>query len=389
MNLFKAICKSTTCRYAFFGIAFGFLFPIVAIAFDVVLNRGIEFNLRNIILTHRENPIHYIIDTAPLFLGIAFGIAGHYLEKARLLNQSLKLQAETMENANNRLTKALEDIQKAQDLLVKTEKLASLGQLTAGIVHEIKNPLNFITNFSESGIDLLDELLNSHSEAERKDIIDALKENFKKINLHGKKANNTVQSMMMFARTGKMIKKISDVNQVCTDAAEVAYHGMSSSIIGFKCNFQKNLDLSIPKINIIYEDVSRVILNLLTNSFYSVHQRRLKEDENYNPKVSLATGLIPDSSYPGQSNIFITITDNGVGIPENAKEKIFSAFYTSKPAGEGTGLGLNISQDIISLHGGIISFVSEENSSTEFRIQLPLDHVEEVQKINFSSSLRE
>jgi two-component system NtrC family sensor kinase len=371
MRKLRLNCGSTTCRYALFGIAFGFCFPVIAITFDVVIFLGNDLNWHTIQNIHRENPIHYIIDTAPFFLGIAFGVAGYFLERARKLNRFLFQQSNVLENANEKLKKALDDFHGAQDLLVKSEKLASLGQLTAGIAHELKNPLNFITNFAETGSEMIDEMETVTDDEERKEITGILKKNFSVINEHGRRANNILTSMMTFARSGNAEKQLSDVNLVCSDVAEIAYHGMCSTIIGFKCDFKKELTKNLPKINIIYEDFSRVVLNLLTNAFYAVNDRRKIETNGYAPSVILSTAL--DNSNPdGRKTIIIRVRDNGTGIPDEIVEKIFNPFFTTKPSGEGTGLGLSISHDIVMVHGGKMTVKSEANSFTEFNVSLPL-----------------
>jgi two-component system NtrC family sensor kinase len=270
----------------------------------------------------------------------------------------------------------LDDFHSAQELLVKSEKLASLGQLTAGIAHELKNPLNFITNFAESGAEIVDELKDVKDEAERKEVAGILKNNFKVINEHGMRANNILQSMMTFARSSNIKKRLADINQVSNDAADIAYHGFCSTNFGFKCEFKKQLSSGLPKINIKYEDISRVILNLLTNAFYAVNDRRKKESNNYVPTVTLMT-LLDASDPDGERNILIKVRDNGVGIPDNVVNDIFNPFFTTKPSGEGTGLGLSISHDIVAVHGGNMMVTSELNSFTEFVVWLPVTKVVE------------
>lgn len=226
-------CGTSTCQYALFGILFGLCFPVIAILFDVIVHLKMPLNKESILLVHSQNPLHYIIDTAPLFLGIAFGVAGYYQHRSKMLNQSLQKQATVLENANQKLRQTLEDFHSAQNLLVKSEKLASLGQLTAGIAHELRNPLNFINNFSESSNELLDELAILEDPKERQEVIEILKGNFSKIHLHGTRANSILQSMMLHARSEKAQKRLSDINEITRDAADIAYHGMSSGIIGF------------------------------------------------------------------------------------------------------------------------------------------------------------
>lgn len=381
MRRMRIKCGTATCRYAVFGIAFGFCFPAIAILFDLVVNLQQDLTLESIKKIHRENPIHYIIDTAPFFLGIAYGVAGFFQERARRFNNYLFKQTIVLENANEKLKLALDDFHEARDLLVKSEKLASLGQLTAGIAHELKNPLNFITNFSESGEELVDELLSETDDGERREISGILKKNFTIIKEHSKRANNILKSMMTFARASNVEKVMSDINLVSSDAAEIAYHGMCSTIIGFQCDFKKELGQNLPKINIIYEDISRVILNLLTNAFYAVNDRRKKNMNGYFPTVILST-TFDNTDKSGRDKIVIKVLDNGTGIPEEIIEKIFNPFFTTKPSGEGTGLGLSISHDIITVHGGELKVASKTNEFTEFTVTLPI--VEMEQLVEFS-----
>ncbi|HRH66473.1 MAG TPA: ATP-binding protein [Bacteroidia bacterium] len=378
-------CSSSICRYALIGFLFGFCFPFIAISFDTIFHLKLPLNIETIKLVHRENPLHYIIDSAPLFLGIAFGVAGFYQHRAETLNRSLQKQATVLENANQKLRKTLDDFHSAQQLLVKSEKLASLGQLTAGIAHELRNPLNFINNFSESSSEILDELSAVHEESVRKELTEILKGNLSKIHMHGTRANSILQSMMLHARSEKVEKRLSNINEISRDAADIAFHGMSSGVIGFSCSFEKHLGSGIPKIFVIYEDLSRVILNLLTNAFYAVHEKQKKENGTYKAKVILSTALLPSEEQPGNECVEIKIWDNGTGIPSHVRDHIFNPFFTTKPSGEGTGLGLSISHDIIQVHGGTLSVDSEENSFTEFRICLPVNSSSENRSRNLTA----
>lgn len=371
-------CGTSTCQYALFGVLFGFCFPVIAILFDLLVHLKLPLNKESILLVHRQNPLHYIIDTAPLFLGIAFGVAGYYQHRSKMLNQSLQKQASVLENANQKLRQTLEDFHSAQNLLVKSEKLASLGQLTAGIAHELRNPLNFINNFSESSNELLDELATLEDPKEREEVIEILRGNFSKIHLHGTRANTILQSMMLHARSEKAQKRLSDINEITRDAADIAYHGMSSGIIGFYCDFQKHLQKDMPRIFVIYEDISRVVLNLLTNAFYAVNEKRKTVGNEYKAKVILSTERVKTDDNPENDKICITVFDNGTGIAAHIRENIFNPFFSTKPSGEGTGLGLSISHDIIAVHGGTMTVDSTENEFTEFKILLPLLSKEEI-----------
>jgi signal transduction histidine kinase len=274
-----------------------------------------------------------------------------------------------LENKNLELTQALDDLGRSQAQLVQQARLASLGQLTAGIAHEIQNPLNFVTNFSELSQVLIDEIENSQSDAEQKELLSDLRQNLEKINQHGKRAAGIVRNMLSHSRTSSGEKQMTDINSLCEESFNLAYHGVRASHQDFNCSLEKKFDKKLPKVNIVPQDISRVLLNLFNNAFYAVNEKRslLKteaSEEEYQPKVSLRTQLLSDS-------IVISITDNGSGIPHDIKEKIFQSFFTTKPTGEGTGLGLSLSNEIIIAHGGKIKVESEIGKFTEFKIILP------------------
>ncbi len=266
------------------------------------------------------------------------------------------------------LTEAYDNLKATQQQLVQQEKLASLGSLTAGIAHEIKNPLNFVNNFSDLSLELIDEIKIITSEEERNEILDDLKANLNKISLHGKRADNIVKSMLQHSRSGLGEKQLTDVNRICDEFIDLSFHGMRSKESGFNSEKVKSLSPHLPKLNIIPQDFSRVILNLCTNAFYAVKKRTDIEGidlEKYRPKVEIFTLL-------KENHIEIVIRDNGTGIPENIREKIFEPFFTTKPTGEGTGLGLSICYDIIQSHGGEITVDSRINEYTQFVISLPV-----------------
>ena len=272
------------------------------------------------------------------------------------------------------LNKALEDLKSTQTQLVQSEKMASLGQLTAGIAHEIQNPLNFVNNFSELSVDLLKELEETKKESERKDIVDDLKMNLEKINHHGKRADNIVKSMLLHSRSEHGEKQLTDLNRLTEDAIKLAWHGMRSARSDFQCTIEKNFGASLPEILVIPQDINRVLLNLFNNAFYAVSERSkslavLSPDSLYRPTVTVTT-TFSNSSQP--NHVIISVKDNGSGIPEDVKEKIFNPFFTTKPTGQGTGLGLSLSYDIIKAHHGEIKVQSEEGAETEFVIFLPV-----------------
>jgi two-component system NtrC family sensor kinase len=273
--------------------------------------------------------------------------------------------------AFNKMVKALEiaesERKSAQDQLIHSEKMASLGQMTAGIAHEIKNPLNFVNNFSALSVELLQELEVTTDPEEKIEIMDSLKSNLTKITAHGKRADSIVATMLQHSRGTSGAKVPTDINQLCSEFTDLAFHGMRANSRDFNCVITKNFEENLPHINAIPQDLSRVILNLLNNGFYAVADRVKKsEDPAFKPEIRITTEK-------KAGVIFIHIRDNGSGIPKAIKDKIFEPFFTTKPTGEGTGLGLSLSYDIVTKeHQGMMSVQSEEGTFTEFTIQLPV-----------------
>jgi len=266
--------------------------------------------------------------------------------------------------SNKKLEEAYHELRDTQQQLVRQEKLASLGQLTAGIAHEIKNPLNFVNNFSESSEEILEELKVASSVEDRNELISELKKNLERISHHGKRADSIVSNMLNHSRTSSGEKQLTDINQMCDEFFVLAFHGMKANYPEFNCKLEKNLSADTLKAEVVAQDISRVLLNLFNNAFYAVNEKS-KTNINYNPTVSLKTVLTDHT-------IFISVRDNGKGIPASMKEKIFVPFFTTKPTGQGTGLGLSISYDIIKAHGGELKVDSKENEFTEFQIMLPV-----------------
>ena len=301
---------------------------------------------------------NYLLFGISVLLGlfaITFGFAIYNKQKT---NSKLKIL--------NEETKAtLELLKSTQSQLLQQEKLASLGALTAGIAHEIKNPLNFVNNFSELSTELVDEFIETKDETERQEIGADLKINLQKINEHGKRADSIVKNMLQHSRSGAGEKQLTDINQLCEEYLNLAFHGKRATDAGFNCEMVKNLDNTLPQINCVVQDISRVILNLINNAFDAVRERKIEgKTPNYKPSVTLTTQQI-------NSSISITIKDNGKGIPQYIKEKIFEPFFTTKPAGQGTGLGLSLSYDIVKAHGGEMKVESFENDGAAFIFSLP------------------
>lgn len=266
------------------------------------------------------------------------------------------------------------EIEAIRKQLLQSEKMASLGQLTAGIAHEIKNPLNFITNFSELSIELIRELrqeistLISPSDAEKNKEIEAilsdLEDNAKKIIEHGKRADNIIRGILLHARGKAGETQPTDINTLLSEYINLGYHGMRATDNTFNIKIETSYDQTIGMINVVPQDLSRVFLNLINNSCYATAQKKKEMKETYFPLLSVETKNLGDK-------VQISIRDNGNGIPQAVLDKIFTPFFTTKPAGSGTGLGLSISRDIIKDHDGEIMVNTREGEFTEFIITLP------------------
>jgi signal transduction histidine kinase len=281
---------------------------------------------------------------------------------------------ERVEARTRELGASLEDLRTAQDRLVQTEKLASLGQLTAGIAHEIKNPLNFVNNFSSVSVELIDELrqalagvkLDGKLQTEINEIADMLKGNLDKVVQHGKRADSIVKNMLLHSRQGSGEHRPVDINGIVEESLNLAYHGARAEKPGFNITLQKSFDPAAGAVDLFPQEITRVLLNLISNGFYAATKRKEKVNGgDYEPILAAATKNLGD-------RVEITIRDNGTGIPPEIKERMFNPFFTTKPAGEGTGLGLSISHDIIvKQHGGSIAVETAFGQFTEFRIILP------------------
>ncbi len=284
-----------------------------------------------------------------------------------LLEEKVHVRTHELQEKNVELTKTMDNLKSTQTQLIQSEKMASLGQLTAGIAHEIQNPLNFVNNFSELSVELLDELGTVPDEDEKKEIVGDLKQNLGKIVFHGKRADSIVKGMLQHSRASTSEKQITDINKLVEEFFNLAYHGMRAKDPAFNCTMQKDLSPDIPHLQIIPQDISRVILNIFNNSFYAVDEKKKRQaNGNYQPIVSISTKKIGNQ-------VLIAIRDNGKGIPADIRDKIFNPFFTTKPTGLGTGLGLSISYDIIVKgHGGDLKVDSKEGEYTEFTILLPI-----------------
>ena len=265
------------------------------------------------------------------------------------------------------IEKAYANLKSTQTQLIQSEKMASLGELTAGIAHEIQNPLNFVNNFSEVNKELLLEMneeLDKGNISEVKTIAKDVIDNEEKIIYHGKRADAIVKGMLQHSRSSTAVKEATDINALCDEYFRLSYHGLRAKDKSFNAVMKTDFDNSIGNINIIQQDIGRVILNLLTNTFYAVNEKKMMNKEGYEPTVSISTKK-------SGSKVEIRVSDNGNGIPEKILDKIFQPFFTTKPTGQGTGLGLSLSYDIIKAHGGEIRVETKENEGSTFIIILP------------------
>jgi signal transduction histidine kinase len=315
-----------------------------------------------------------------IYLGLSFGKKSQQLrlnlerihslskEKESILSQQkVKLEQQVKERTNS-LNTSLENLKATQSQLIQSEKMASLGELTAGIAHEIQNPLNFVNNFSEVSNELIDEMEDELKKGNYEDALEIasdVKQNLEKINHHGKRADAIVKGMLQHSRSSSDTKEPVDINALCDEYFRLSYHGLRAKDKSFNATLKTDFDDSIGKINIIPQDVGRVILNLLTNAFYAVNEKKQQLPKDYEPMVSI-------SSKNHKTHIEIKITDNGNGIPKTVLDKIFQPFFTTKPTGQGTGLGLSLSYDIITKsHNGELNVDTKLGEGTEFLIKIP------------------
>lgn len=281
--------------------------------------------------------------------------------------EELQRKSKAVEDVNQALRNSLDELKNTQNQLVHSEKMAALGELTAGIAHEIQNPLNFVNNFSEINQELVSELIeliNQQDWDEVKLVVKDIAENEEKIKHHGRRAENIVKSMLQHSRKSTGVAEVFDLNQLIDEYFRLAYHGMRAKDKSFQVRMTMKLDESLPSINAVKQDVGRVVLNLITNAFHAIAERVQLGEDHYVPFVEVRTKDMGEG-------IRVQVIDNGSGMTDEIKDKIFQPFYTTKPAGQGTGLGLSISHDIIKAHRGQIEVNSQVGQGTTFTFIIP------------------
>ncbi|HVW14920.1 MAG TPA: ATP-binding protein [Mucilaginibacter sp.] len=285
-------------------------------------------------------------------------------------NVVLKRQNEQIETQRRDLEKTVSDLKTTQKQLIQSEKMASLGELTAGIAHEIQNPLNFVNNFSEVNTELIDEMeqqIDKGNLAEVRSLAEDIKANQEKISQHGKRADFIVKGMLQHSRASTGEKQETNLNVLADEFFKLSFHGLRAKDKSFNAEMATHFDPNLPKVNVVQQDIGRVLLNLINNAFYAVNKKAKIAEAGYKPTVELST-------LRNNGTIEIHVKDNGTGIPDSVKDKIMQPFFTTKPTGEGTGLGLSLSYDIVVKgHGGSIKIDSTEGAGSEFIISLPIN----------------
>jgi len=366
--------------------------PLSVLCMPVVKNQGLsaiiylENNLTTGAFTNER------LDLVQLLSGqIAISLENAQLYddlENRVEERTRQLQEKNIEveNQKKKVENTLAELQAAQAQLIQSEKMASLGELTAGIAHEIQNPLNFVNNFSEVSKELLDEMkteLDKGNTDDAKEIANDVIQNLEKINQHGKRADAIVKGMLQHSRSSSGAKEPTDINALADEFLRLAYHGLRAKDKSFNATLNTDFDQTIGKIEIVPQDIGRVILNLITNAFYAVDEKKKQLEQktpgdsnltgikSYEPTVTVSTAaIIPPPTGGGPKGVKISVKDNGPGIPHKVLDKIFQPFFTTKPTGQGTGLGLSLAYDIVKAHGGELKVETREGEGTVFIIQL-------------------
>lgn len=346
-------------------------YPLVGVGFVYGIAELVAHNFVN------DNEIYFIVALTAAFIYVLARWAA-YKKTAEQINFFTHRNAEldrmvaertaALTSQKEELEKTLAQLQTTQQQLIQSEKLASLGELTAGIAHEIQNPLNFVNNFSEVSMELIDEMEEEMEKGDKEEamaIAKDLKENLGKIIHHGKRADGIVKGMLQHSRASSNVKEKTDINKLADEYLRLAYHGLRAKDKSFNATLETHFADGLPEVQAVPQDLGRVLLNLFNNAFYAVQQKQKTAGPDYKPTVTVSTVI------KGRQ-VEITVHDNGSGIPDALKEKIMQPFFTTKPTGEGTGLGLSLSYDIVVKgHGGTINVASEENNFTEFKISIP------------------
>ena len=313
-----------------------------------------------------------------LLMASAFSV--HRVQRNRLILAERERARERELEQAKEIEKAYTELKATQSQLIQSEKMASLGELTAGIAHEIQNPLNFVNNFSEINNELAKELdaeLETGNVQQAKEMVHDIKSNSEKINHHGKRAESIVKGMLEHSRKSTGVKEPTDINKLCDEFVRLSYHGFKAKDKAFNCDYKLDLDPNLPLVNVVSQDIGRVILNIVNNAFQACFQQseslKSVSQEDYKPLITLKTqSIIDNKNFASLRLCAIIISDNGPGIPDNIKDKIFQPFFTTKPTGQGTGLGLSLAYDIVKAHGGEIKVDSSLSTGTTFAIQLPI-----------------
>jgi len=282
------------------------------------------------------------------------------------------VRTKELQNEKEKVEVTLSELKSTQAQLIQSEKMASLGQLTAGIAHEIQNPLNFVNNFSEINQELIEDLKIEKQKDERngqleEEILNDIAGNEEKINHHGKKAASIVKAMLEHSRTNTGQQELTDINALAGEYLRLAYHGFRAKDKSFNVTMNTEFDSGIDKVNMVPQEIGRVLLNIYNNAFYALSHASKPTRAIHQPTISVTTKK-------EEHGVLISIKDNGPGIPQQVIDKIFQPFFTTKPTGEGTGLGLSLSFDIVKAHGGEIKVISKEGIFTEFVVSLPFIH---------------
>jgi signal transduction histidine kinase len=314
-----------------------------------------------------------------LYVGSATPLTTAQVEEVHKLAESFSVayaryeDFTRLEAAKSMVEQTLKDLRVTQAQLIQSEKMASLGELTAGIAHEIQNPLNFVNNFSEVNKELLDEMkeeLDHGNIDQAKSIANDIISNEQKIMHHGQRADAIVKGMLQHSRSSSGLKELTDINGLVDEYLRLSYHGLRAKDKSFNAKFETHLDPTLPNIRVMHQDLGRVILNLINNAFYAVSEKQKTEGNSYEPTVIVTTRSLGNK--PTDYKVEISVRDNGNGIPKNIIDKIFQPFFTTKPTGQGTGLGLSLSYDIVKAHGGELKVETKEGEGSIFTIILNL-----------------